>query len=176
MTTSIANPLAFPRSAADPTRVLYPAMHGSAADVCWGCFQPRKDLATTADRRVGGGELVRTCLSCFHALASGRTVELPSRDVLPELLRSWARWDHNGDVDEDFTLRMLAALVPFLREDDRALWFLNLQGALLEVQERSELGFELLSVPPEDRDCERLLADSVEKVDECIAHLLAGAR
>lgn len=175
MTTSISDPIQFPLGVIDPTRTLYPASPGEA-DVCWTCFQPRKDLATTADRRVGGGELVRTCLSCFHALAWGRPVELPGREALPELLRSWARWDHNGDVDEDFTLRMLAALVPGLSEDDRALWFLNLQGALLEVQERSEFGFEMFSVPPEDRDCERLLADSMEKVDECIAHLLAGAR
>jgi len=157
-----------------PDRVLYPAGPGDA-DVCWTCFQPRADLATTADRRIGGGELVRTCLSCYHHLARGEAVELPSRGEMPELLRRWARWDANGQVDEDFTARMLAALVPALDADDRACWFECLKGALLEVQEHDEFGFELLSVPPEDRDCERLLADSVAKADECVAALMGGA-
>jgi hypothetical protein len=177
--TSIANLVRFPDRSArtvDPNRVLYPAAYGGEADVCWSCFQPRKDLATTADRRVGGGELVRTCLSCFHALASGQPVELPSREELPELLRRWARWDANGEVDDDFTLRMLGTLLPGLSEGDAADWFLTLQDSLAEVQERNEFGFELLSVPPEDRDCERLLADSVAKVDECVEALMGGAR
>ncbi|MGH3585307.1 MAG: hypothetical protein ACRDQ0_03195 [Pseudonocardia sp.] len=172
--TSIANLIQLPGSAS-PNRVLYPAGPGEA-DACWACFQPRNDLATTADRRVGAGELVRVCLSCHHALASGRPVELPSRDALPELLRSWARWDANGEVDDEFVLRMFAALLPGLSEDEAADWFLCLQGALAEVQERSEFGFELFAVPPEDRDVERLLADSIEKADECIAKLMGGAR
>lgn len=155
-------------------RVLYPAAPGEA-EVCWACFQPRTDLATTADKRVGGGELVRTCLSCYHALASGRPVTLPSRDELPELLRSWARWDCNGEVDDDFVLRMFAALLPGLSQDEAASWFLSLQGALLEIQEREEPGFEMGSVEPDARDVGTLVADSVAKADECVAALLGGA-
>lgn len=156
-------------------RVLYPVGPGEA-EVCWACFQPRTDLATTADKRVGGGELVRTCLSCFHALASGRPVELPSRDELPDLLRRWARWDVNGEVDDEFVLRMFAALLPGLTEDEAADWFLSLEGALLEVQERSGPGFDLLSVEPEARDIEALIADSVAKADEALKALVGGAR
>jgi hypothetical protein len=160
-----------------PTRVLYPvgpSRPGEAA-VCWNCFQPRTDLATTADPRIADGELVRTCLSCFHALASGRPVELPPREQLPELLRSWARWAQNGEVDEDFTTRMLAALLPGLPAVEAASWFECLQGALLELQDRDSFGFELLSVEPEARDVEALVADSIEKVDECVAALMGGA-
>jgi hypothetical protein len=165
----------YPAGMVDPTRVLYPAGPGPA-DPCWGCFQPRPDMAITADRRVGGGEVVRTCRSCYHALAAGRPVQLPSRDELPELLRTWARWDNNGEVDDEFVLRMFAALLPGLSEDEAASWFLSLEGALLEVQERGGPGFEMGSVEPEARDVDALLADSVAKVDECIEKLLGGAR
>lgn len=160
-----------------PTRVLYPvgpSRPGEAA-VCWSCFQPRTDLDTTADRRVGGGELVRVCKSCYIVLASGRPVELPSRDELPELLRRWASLDQNGEVDDEFTTRMLTALLPGLTPECAASWFACLQGALLELQERDSFGFELLSVEPEARDVEALVADSIEKVDECVAALMGGA-
>ena len=155
-------------------RVLYPAGPGPAS-VCRTCFQPRTDLAITADKRVGGGELVRTCLSCFHALASGRPVKLPTRDELPELLRSWARWDCNGEVDDEFVLRMFGALLPGLSEDEAASWFLSLQGALLEVQEREDPGFEMGSVEPDARDVDALVADSVAKANEALAALMGGA-
>ena len=160
---------------ARPGQVLYPVGPGEAS-VCWTCFRPRTELSITADRRIGGGELVRTCGPCFHALASGRAVELPSLFELPELLRSWARWNVNGEVDDDFTERMLEELFPGLSENDRISWFMELQAALLEVQEREEPGFELASVEPEARDVEALIADSVAKADECIAKLRAGAR
>lgn len=156
-------------------RVLYPAAPG-AAPVCWTCFQPRTDLAATADKRIAGGDLVETCLSCFHALASGQPVELPSREELPDLLRSWARWDVNDEVDDEFVQRMFQALLPGLTPDEAADWFRCLQEALLEIQDRSEPGFELASVEPEARDIEALIADSVAKADEALEALLGGAR
>jgi hypothetical protein len=159
----------------DPERVLHPDTYGNNPP-CWSCFQQRRDLATTADPRVGGGELVQVCTSCYHSLARGEAAALPGRDELPGLLRSWARWDVNGEVDEDFTTRMLAALLPGLVAEDAACWFECLQGALLEVQERGGPGFEMASVDPEDRDIGRLLADSIAKVAECLAALLGGAR
>lgn len=158
-----------------PAPYLYPGAVGGVAALCWACFQPSPDLAVTSDRRVGGGELVTVCPSCHHALVSGRPVALPSREELPGLLVRWARWDVNGEVDEEFTARMLAALLPGLTGADAVCWFGCLQGALLELQERDEFGFELLSVPPEDRDLDALVADSAAKVDECIAKLIGGA-
>ena len=160
-----------------PNRVLYPVGPWSPGDanVCWSCFTQRGDLATTSDRRIGGGELVQACWSCFHALASGRPVELPAREQLPELLRSWARWAQNGEVDEDFTTRMLAALLPGLAPEDAACWFECLQGALLELQDREGPGFEMGSVAPESRDDDLLRNDAIAKVDECVAALLGGA-
>ncbi|MFB4312881.1 hypothetical protein [Actinomadura sp. 21ATH] len=157
----------------DPERVLYPTGPGPAA-LCWTCFQPRRDLATTSDRRIAGGELVQTCGACFHALTQGRAVRLPTRDELPQLLLSWARWDTNGEVDEEFTARMLAALLPGLTAQDAACWLECLQGALLELQERRGPGFELISVEPEARDEQRLVDDSVEKAMECLEALLSG--
>lgn len=160
----------------DPVPYLYPGACGLVADVCWGCFQPRPDTAITTDRRVAGGKLVHICRACYRTLVAGGTVTLPTGKDLAELLRSWARWDVNGEVDDDSTLRMLAALIPGLSEDDRAMWFLCLQGALLELQELTEYGFEALSLPAEDRDLDALAADAAAKVDECTAALLAGAR
>lgn len=168
MTTTISHPRL------ESETPLYPA--GFDVDLCWSCFRPGLDLATTADRCIGGGELVTTCRPCFHALAAGRPVELPGRDELPELLVSWARWDHNGQVDEEFTARMLAAVCPGLAEAQRNSWFECLQGALLELQERRGPGFELASVEPEARDVEALVADSVEKATECVQALIGGVR
>lgn len=162
----------FPRRDVD-SPPLYPV---ADIDLCWCCFCKRDDLATTADPRVGGGELVTTCGPCYHALAQDRPVDLPSGDELAELLIDWARYDHNGQVDEDFTGRMLTALIPGLPETDRNCWFECLQGALLELQERRGPGFELASVEPAARDVDRLEADSVGKVSECVQALIGGAR
>lgn len=161
-----------------PTRVLYPvgpSRPGEAA-VCWACFTQRTDLATTADRRIGGGDLVQVCWSCHHALASGRPVELPSRELLPDLLRMWARLDQNGEVDDEFTERMLAALLPGLTPEGAASWFACLKGALLELQDREGPAFEMGSVEAESRDDDLLRDDAIAKVDECVAALMGGAR
>lgn len=164
-----------PAAPAGPDRVLYPAGPGPAS-VCWKCFQPRLDLAATVDRRVTGGELASVCGQCHSAALAGRPAEMPGRDDLPDLLRRWARWHINGEVTDAAAERMLATLLPGLTGEQRTGWFTELQAALLEVQDRSEPGFDLAGVEPEARDIEALIADAEAKADEAIAALIGGAR
>lgn len=156
-------------------RVLYPAGPG-AAPVCWRCHRAAaSDLAWTTDRRVTGGELANVCGPCHRAAVAGEPVDLPGAEELPELLIRWARWNVNGEASDEAVERMLAALLPGLPEDDRGIWFVNLQHALLELQDRTEPGFELASVEPEARDEEALIADAAAKVDEALRALIGGA-
>lgn len=160
----------------EPRPYLYPGAPGGIAVPCWACFRTGQyGMSATLDPAIGGGDLVEACGACARTLRSGGTVALPAGDELHDLTLSWARWDTNGEVDSDFTERMLAAFFPALVDTDRASWFESLQGALLELQEQNEFGFELLSLPPEARDVEALEADAVAKVDECIGALMGGA-
>jgi excisionase family DNA binding protein len=157
-------------------RVLYPTGPGPA-DVCEWCFQTSPDTAWAVTEQVSlhTDRCTRVCGRCYRARTTGKATPFPSRAELPAFFEQWARWGINGEVDEEFTTRMLAALLPGLRETDAACWLECLQAALLEVQDRNGPGFELISVEPEARDERRLVADSVEKVMECLEALMAGA-
>lgn len=160
----------------EPRPYLYPGAYGGIAVPCWACFRTGQyGMAATLDPAIGGGDLVECCGACARTLRSGGTVTLAAGDELRDLVIDWARWDVNGEVDDLFVERMLAAFFPGLREDDRACWWVCLKGALLEVQDAAGPPVDWAALAPEDRDEHALQDDAEVKAVECLDALMAGA-
>lgn len=164
-----------------PVPYLYPGAYGLAAVPCWACFrtdEPGKDklrMAATADPRIAGGDLVKVCSDCSRALRAGLPVNPPTGDKLRRLLVDWARWDTNGEINDDTVQRMLQTLFPVLDPGIRACWWECLKHALVDVQEASGPGVDWGAIAPQDRDPDALQTDAEEKAVECIDALMAGA-
>lgn len=156
---------------------LYPGAQGGFADICERCFQHTGDLATTSDRRITPtGTLTQTCSACYHALATGRSVELPTGDLLAETWAKLARYAFNEEIERPVIDRALDDLAPGLDREQASEWFVELSGALLWQQDIEAPGYDLLQHEPEERDIDRLRDSAAEAVAEALNALIGGAR